>query len=312
MPRLALSLLLALLLPAPAPRRRAAEAPRADVSRASRRRSSSRWTTACSIAATVTLPVARRRRRRRPGRFPVVLGDDAVQPQRRVRLPRRRDCSRRAGSPARSPTSAAPAAAGATLEGNFFSPREARDGCRRRRVPRHAAVVDRQGRDGRRLLRRDHPVPGGRAAAAHLAAIAPRSRSATCTATAYTHGGIPNLIFDAQYIARPGRARRRRARTPTRRCSRRRSRPSSASPRRGRSPSTTSRARTTTRSTATARRSTAPTGSGPGARSSAAGATGCCAAGRRCTSASRGAAASRRGSSWTRARTRAAARRSRR
>ena len=66
------------------------------------------------LAATIALPVARTAQTPLPGRFPVVVGHDAVQPQRRLRLLRRRTSSRRAGWSAPSSTCAARAAAAAT------------------------------------------------------------------------------------------------------------------------------------------------------------------------------------------------------
>ena len=63
---------------------------------------------------------------------------------------------------------------GGTLEGNYFSPREARDGARRDRVLRHAALLDGQGRHGGRLLRRDHAVLTAEQRPPHLAAITPQ------------------------------------------------------------------------------------------------------------------------------------------
>ena len=133
------------------------------------------------------------------------------------------DVLRRAGSSAPSPTCAAPAAAAATSTATT-SRRARRATARPRRVPRHAAVVDRQGRHGRRLVRRDHAVPHGRAAAA-----APRGDHAAVAISdlyrdGFAHGGIPNLFFDAQYIGvqggpgaagaehRPGAAAGRRSR----------------------------------------------------------------------------------------------------
>ena len=78
------------------------------------------------LAATVTCP-SLDGQTPRAGAVPGRARHDAVQPQRRVRLlpP---DSSPRAGWSAASPTCAAPAAASGTLEGNYFSPREARDG----------------------------------------------------------------------------------------------------------------------------------------------------------------------------------------
>ena len=147
---------------------------------------------------------------------------------------------------------------GGTLEGNFFSPREARDS---------ATVIEYLG---------NQPYSTGKVGMAggsyvgitqflaaqqrppHLAAIAPQVPISDLYRDGFAHGGIPSLLFDAQYVAvqgapgLPGEQRSVPARGDARR-------PSSDSGRRAPPPSTTSSAPTTTRSTATARRSTAPT-----------------------------------------------------
>ena len=111
---------------------------------------------------------------------------------------------------------------GGNLEGNFFSPREARDS---------AAVIEYLG---------TQPYSTGKVGMAggsyvgitqylaaeqrppHLAAIAPQVAISDLYRDGFAHGGIPSLFFDAQYIAvqgapgaagaeqRPGPARGRR------------------------------------------------------------------------------------------------------
>ena len=91
-----------------------------------------------------------------------------------------------------------------TLEGNFFSPREARDG---------AALVEYFG---------TRPYSTGKVGMAggsyvgitqylaaeqqppHLAAIAPQVAISDLYREGFTHGGVPNLLFDAQYVAVQG------------------------------------------------------------------------------------------------------------
>ena len=93
---------------------------------------------------------------------------------------------------------------GGNLEGNFFSPREARDGYH---------VVEYLG---------TQPWSSGRVGMAggsyvgitqyltaeqkppHLAAITPAVAISDLYREGYTHGGVPNLFFDAQYIAVQG------------------------------------------------------------------------------------------------------------
>jgi uncharacterized protein len=91
-----------------------------------------------------------------------------------------------------------------TLEGNYFSPREQRDG--------HDLVEffgTREWSTGRvgmaggsylgitQLLAAEQRPP-------HLAAIAPQVALSDLYRDAYTHGGVPNLFFDTQYIAVQG------------------------------------------------------------------------------------------------------------
>jgi putative CocE/NonD family hydrolase len=91
-----------------------------------------------------------------------------------------------------------------TLEGNYFSPREQRDG---------AALIEYFG---------TQPYSSGKVGMAggsyvgitqlltagqqppHLAAIAPQVALSDLYRDAYVHGGVPNLFFDTQYIAVQG------------------------------------------------------------------------------------------------------------
>jgi putative CocE/NonD family hydrolase len=93
---------------------------------------------------------------------------------------------------------------GGNLDGNYFSPREARDGY---------ALVEYFG---------TQPYSSGKVGMAggsyvgitqyltaeqrppHLAAIAPQVALGDLYRDAYTHGGVPNLSFDAQYVAVQG------------------------------------------------------------------------------------------------------------
>ena len=93
---------------------------------------------------------------------------------------------------------------GGTLEGNFFSPREARDS---------ATVIEYLG---------NQPYSTGKVGMAggsyvgitqflaaqqrppHLAAIAPQVPISDLYRDGFAHGGIPSLLFDAQYVAVQG------------------------------------------------------------------------------------------------------------
>ena len=97
---------------------------------------------------------------------------------------------------------------GGNLEGNFFSPREARDGYDAGRVPRHAAVLDRQGRDGGRLVRRHHPVPGRRAAAAAPGGDHAGGRDQRPLPRRLRPRRHPEPVLRRPVHRRPGRARR--------------------------------------------------------------------------------------------------------
>lgn len=93
---------------------------------------------------------------------------------------------------------------GGDLEGNYFSPREARDG---------AALVEwfgtRRWSSGRVGMAGGSYVGITQLLAAarrpeHLAAIVPQVALSDLYRDAYTHGGVPNLFFDAQYVAVQG------------------------------------------------------------------------------------------------------------
>jgi putative CocE/NonD family hydrolase len=90
------------------------------------------------------------------------------------------------------------------LEGNFFSPREARDG--RNLVEFFGTQPYSTGKVGMaggsyvgitQYLTAEQRPP-------HLAAIAPQVAISDLYREGFTHGGIPNLSFDAQYIAVQG------------------------------------------------------------------------------------------------------------
>lgn len=93
---------------------------------------------------------------------------------------------------------------GGNLEGNFFSPREARDGYD---VVEHLGTqpysTGKVGMAGgsyvgiTQYLAAEQRPP-------HLAAIAPSVAISDLYREGYTHGGIPNLLFDAQYVAVQG------------------------------------------------------------------------------------------------------------
>jgi uncharacterized protein len=93
---------------------------------------------------------------------------------------------------------------GGNLEGNFFSPREARDS---RTVIEYLGTrpysTGRVGMAGgsyvgiTQLLAAEQRPP-------HLAAIAPQVPISDIYREGFTHGGIPSLVFDAQYIAVQG------------------------------------------------------------------------------------------------------------
>jgi putative CocE/NonD family hydrolase len=93
---------------------------------------------------------------------------------------------------------------GGNLDGNYFSPREARDGYEL--VEYFGTQPYSNGRVGMaggsyvgitQYLTAEQQPP-------HLAAIAPQVAISDLYREGYTHGGIPNLFFDAQYIAVQG------------------------------------------------------------------------------------------------------------
>lgn len=93
---------------------------------------------------------------------------------------------------------------GGDLSKNYFSPREARDG---------RAIVEwlgtrawsngKVGMAGGSYVGITQLLTAGRRPP-HLAAIAPQVALADLYRDAYTHGGVPNLFFDAQYVAVQG------------------------------------------------------------------------------------------------------------
>ena len=93
---------------------------------------------------------------------------------------------------------------GGDLKDNYFSPREARDG---------AALVEwfgtqpwssgKVGMAGGSYVGITQLLTAGQQPP-HLAAIAPQVALSDLYRDAYTHGGVPNLFFDAQYLAVQG------------------------------------------------------------------------------------------------------------
>ena len=263
------------------------------------------------IAATVTFP-SKDGTTPAPGRFPVVLEHDAVRPQRRCAAARRRLFATR-GIIGVVADVRGTGGSGGDARGQLLLP--ARGARRRgpRRVLRHAAVVERarsgwpaaptsasrstsppsSSRRTSRRSRRRSRSPTSTATASRTAAS--RTCSSTCSTSACrARPGAAGANTDPSLLAAtlaaklgqspPGtiafdylRGAERRPVLP---------RPLADLPRRQ--------------------------DQGAGARHRRAGTTGCCAARPRCTARSRAAGASRRGCTWTRARTRAAARRSRR
>ena len=154
------------------------------------------------LGATVTFP-STDGESRAPGRFPVVL---SMTPYSRNGLC---GCPSPALFATRGIVSAVVDVRGTggsegTLEGNYFSPREQRDG---------KALVEYLG---------SQPWSSGKVGMAggsyvgitqlltaaqrprHLAAIVPQVALSDLYRDAYTHGGVPNLFFDAQYVAVQG------------------------------------------------------------------------------------------------------------
>ena len=210
------------------------------------------------LAGDRRLPVARRQT---PARGPVPgrAGHDSVQPQRRVRLPSAPTFWATRGMVGAVVDVRGTGGSGGNLDGNFFSPREARDGYRAGRALRHPAVLDGEGRDGGRLLPRHHPVPRRRAAAAAPGRDHPGRRAQRPLPRRLRPRRHPQPQLRRSSTS-PSRALPARpGRTPTRSCSRRPLRAKL-----GQSPPGTiafdylAPAQRRRRSTATARRSTAP------------------------------------------------------
>src|SRR5438094_667847 len=93
---------------------------------------------------------------------------------------------------------------GGTLKDNYFSPREARDGGELVQWfgtrPWSTGKVGMQG--GSYLGITQYLAAERRPS--HLSAIVPNVALADLYRDAYTHGGVPNLFFDSQYLAVQG------------------------------------------------------------------------------------------------------------
>jgi putative CocE/NonD family hydrolase len=154
------------------------------------------------IAATVALPSADGQTPL-PGRFPVVLG---MTPYSRNGL-----CGCYApdfwatrGIVGAVADVRGTGGSGGNLEANFFSPREARDGYNLVEYfgtrPYSTGKVGMAGGSYvgiTQYLAAERRPP-------HLAAIAPQVAISDLYREGFTHGGVPNLFFDAQYIAVQG------------------------------------------------------------------------------------------------------------
>ena len=91
-----------------------------------------------------------------------------------------------------------------TLEGNYFSPREQRDGFNLVEFFGTQPYSNgRVGMAGGSYLGITQLLAAGRRPP-HLAAIAPQVALSDLYRDAYTHGGVPNFFFDTQYIAVQG------------------------------------------------------------------------------------------------------------
>jgi uncharacterized protein len=155
-----------------------------------------------NLAATVALP-SQDGQTALPGRFPVVVG---MTPYSRNGV-----CS--CYPPAFWATRGIAGAvvdvrgtggSGGTLEGNFFSPREARDSAR---VIEHLGTrpysTGKVGMAGGSYVGITQFLAAEQRPA-HLAAIAPQVPISDLYREGFAHGGIPNLLFDAQYVAVQG------------------------------------------------------------------------------------------------------------
>lgn len=154
------------------------------------------------LAATISLP-SREGKTPLPGRFPVVVG---LTPYGRTTLcgcypP---DFWATRGIAGAAVDVRGTGGSSGNLDGNYFSPREARDG---------AAVVDYLGT--RRWSTGKVGMAGGSYVGItqyltaeqqpkHLAAIAPQVALSDLYRDAFAHGGVPNGFFDAQYIGVQG------------------------------------------------------------------------------------------------------------
>lgn len=154
------------------------------------------------IATTVTLP-SHDGRTPAAGRFPVVMGLTPYGRNGLCSCPDAKLFSTRGFATVVADVRGT-GGSGGDLKGNYFSPREARDG---------AALVDHYGAQSwstgrvgmsggsyvgitQYLTAEEQPE--------HLAAIAPQVALGDLYRDAFTHGGIVNLSFDLQYIAVQG------------------------------------------------------------------------------------------------------------
>ncbi|HEX7354180.1 MAG TPA: CocE/NonD family hydrolase [Mycobacteriales bacterium] len=154
------------------------------------------------LAATITFP-SRDGKTVAPGRFPVVF---SMTPYGRKAMC---SCGDQTTYPSRGIVSAVVDTRGTggsegNLDGNYFSPREARDGYDLTEwfgtQPWSTGKVGMMGGSYvgiTQYLTAEQQPP-------HLAAIAPQVALADLYRDGFTHGGIPNIFFDAQYIAVQG------------------------------------------------------------------------------------------------------------
>jgi putative CocE/NonD family hydrolase len=154
------------------------------------------------IAATIALP-SRDGRTALPGRFPVVVG---MTPYSRNGLSSAYppDFWATRGIAGAVVDVRGTGGSGGNLEENFFSPREARDS---------RAVIDylgtrpwstgKVGMAGGSYVGITQLLAAGQQPK-HLAAIAPQVALSDLYRDGFAHGGIPNLLFDLQYIAVQG------------------------------------------------------------------------------------------------------------
>ena len=161
------------------------------------------------LGATIALPVGGRRDAA-SGPLPGRRRHDAVQPQRPLRLLPAATSSRRAGWSGAVVDVRGTGGSGGNLEGNFFSPREARDSYNViEYLGTQPCSTGKVGMAGGSYVGH-HPVPGRRAAAA-----APRRDHAGRRDQRPLPRGLharrrPELLLRHPVHRRPGRARRRR------------------------------------------------------------------------------------------------------